>query len=111
MLLIHIGWYFSLNFKLSLPLNLVSIRLDWHNYNNYNNYNTAQQHLYRVALHLLESMLLVHLRMGGNIPLLSKNCCGFIFKFPCVGLVEVGRLGPWLNVPTQGQRVAQTENI
>ena len=29
-------------------------------------------------------------------------------KFPHIGLVEVGRLGQWLNVPTQGRRVAQT---
>ena len=94
MLLIHIGWYFSLNFKLSLPLNLVSIRLDCHNYffyknyincNNCNNYNRAQQHFYRVALHLLESMLLVHLRTGSSIPLLPKKCCGFVFKFPVLG--------------------------
>ena len=26
-------------------------------------------------------------------------------KVPCVGLVEVARLGQWLNVPTQGWRV------
>ena len=27
---------------------------------------------------------------------------------PCIGLVKVERLGQWLNVPTQGRRVAQT---
>ena len=30
------------------------------------------------------------------------------FKVPCIGLVKVERLGQWLNVPTQGRRVAQT---
>ena len=30
------------------------------------------------------------------------------FKVPCIGLVKVERLGQRLNVPTQGQRVAQT---
>ena len=43
----------------------------------------------------------------GEIPLLFEKCCG-IFKVPRIGLVEVARLGQRLNVPTQGQRVAQT---
>ena len=36
-----------------------------------------------------------------------RKCCG-TFKVPRIGLVEVGRLGQRLNVPTQGRRVAQT---
>ena len=36
----------------------------------------------------------------------NTKCCAF-FKVPRIGLVEVGRLGQWLNVPTQGRRVAQ----
>ena len=43
----------------------------------------------------------------GDFPTLFKKCCGF-FKVPRIGLVEVGRLGQRLNVPTQGRRVAQT---
>ena len=42
-----------------------------------------------------------------NSPTLFKNCCEF-FKVPCIGLLQVGRLGQRLNVPTQGRRVAQT---
>ena len=35
------------------------------------------------------------------------KCCG-PFNVPHIELVEVGRLGQWFNVPTQGWRVAQT---
>ena len=42
-----------------------------------------------------------------EISLLFEKCCGF-FKVPHIGFVEVGRPGPQLNIPTQGQEVAQT---
>ena len=42
-----------------------------------------------------------------EIPLLfSRSAVGS--KVPRIGLVEVGRLGQLLNVPTQGRSVAQT---
>ena len=60
----------------------------------------------RSCSHLLESELLVHLIGQAvstrEIPLLFEKCCGF-FKVPHIGLVEVGRLGHQLNVPTPGQ--------
>ena len=45
----------------------------------------------------------------GDSPNLFQEECEF-FKVPCLGLVKVERLhvGQWLNVPTQGRRVAQT---
>ena len=40
----------------------------------------------------------------GEIPLhFSRSAVGFL-KSPILGIVEIGRLGQWLNVPTQGQR-------
>ena len=58
-----------------------------------------------MALHLLEY------RTGrqhrGDYPILFEKCCEF-FKVPRIGLVEAGRLGQQLNVPSQGQRLAQT---
>ena len=56
------------------------------------------------------SELLVHLiwqtSSTREIPPFEK-CCGF-FKVLHIGLVEVGRLGQQLNVPTEGRTVAQT---
>ena len=40
----------------------------------------------------------------GDSPTLFEKCSGF-FKVPHIGLADVGRLGQWLNVPTQGWRV------
>ena len=37
-----------------------------------------------------------------------REACEF-FKVPHIGLVKIERLGEQLNIPTQGQRVAQTE--
>ena len=58
-----------------------------------------------MALHLLEY------RTGrqhrGDYPTLFEKCCEF-FEVPRIGLVEAGRLGQQLNVPSQGQRLAQT---
>ena len=36
--------------------------------------------------------------LGIFFPTLFEKCCGF-FKVPCIGLVEVGRLGQRLNIP------------
>ena len=43
----------------------------------------------------------------GRFPYSFGEVCEF-FKVPRIGLVNVERLGQRLNVPTQGQRVAQT---
>ena len=43
----------------------------------------------------------------GRFPYSFREACEF-FKVPHIGLVKVERLGQQLNVPTQGQRVAQT---
>ena len=45
----------------------------------------------------------------GDSPTLFREVCE-LFKVPCIGLVKIERLGQWLNVPTQGQRVTQTED-
>ena len=47
--------------------------------------------------------------VSGDFPTLFEKCCG-IFKVPRIGLVKVERLSERLNVPSQGQRVAQTGN-
>ena len=68
-----------------------------------------------MALHLLGSELLVHPLKDrppapGRFPYSFKKCCGS-FKVPCIGLVEVGRLGQQREVPIQGQRIAQTRDV
>ena len=63
-----------------------------------------------MALHLLESELLVHLPAPGRFPYSFQEVLWF-FKVPRIRSVEVGRLGQWLKVPTQGQRVAQIGDV
>ena len=43
----------------------------------------------------------------GRFPYSFREACE-IFRVPRIGLVKVERLGQWLNIPTQGRRVAQT---
>ena len=42
-----------------------------------------------------------------RFPYSFREACEF-FKVPRIELMKVERLGQWLNVPTQGRRVAQT---
>ena len=82
-----------------------------HNNNNNNNNGISQQHFHRVAVHLLESELLVHPIKNrpsapGRFPYSVSRSAVSSSKSPVLGLVEVGRLGWLLNVPTQGRRIA-----
>ena len=66
-----------------------------------------------MALYLLKSELLVSnigqaasMGRGDSLHFARSTCWDSIVKVSRIGLADVWRLGQWLNVPTQGQRVA-----
>ena len=59
---------------------------------------------------VVRSTSLAGLQHWGGSPTLLREVL-WDLKVTRIGLVEVGRLGQWLNVPTQGRRVAQTGDV
>ena len=111
--------------SLSLNTHSTSVQHFYCNNNNNNNSNNNNNNNNNIGIHSSistewplicwnPSYWCIRYRTGlqhrGDSPTLFEKCCG-IFKVPCIGLVEVGRLGQWLNIPTQGHRIVQIGDV